>query len=96
MTYKPAVMRHQWRQCWGPLTPYQLIDLLAQAHNRQSDYASTWGLRPINSWLTAHKRLLVRYQQGLSLRLDLLPFDAKAAALQLQGQGIWAELPRWS
>lgn len=76
--------------CWGPLSRYQLIDALAKAHNRHEDYCARWGYRGTDAYLVAHKQLLIRHGQGLTLRLDALPFHAQRVAEQIQIQGIWA------
>ena len=74
---------------WGPLSRYQLIDALAKAHNRHEDYCARWGRRGTDAYLVAHKQLLVRYSQGLTLRLESLPFHAQRVAEQIQIQAVW-------
>lgn len=75
---------------WGPLSRYELIQALAHAHNRHEDYCARWGLRGTNAYLVAHHQLRARYQQGLTLRLDRLPWHAQQVAQQIQIQSVWA------
>jgi hypothetical protein len=89
-------IRRDVASCWGPLSPRQLIDALAEAHNRHEAYCATWGHRGTDAYLVAHKRLLVRCREGLTLRLDQLPWHAEQVARQIQEQGLWAVLPRWA
>lgn len=75
---------------WGPLSPQQLIEALAQAHNRHADYCARWGRRNTHAYLVGHLLLWDRHRQGLTLQLCRLPWHAQQAAAQLQLQGVWA------
>ncbi|QNG26079.1 hypothetical protein [Synechococcus sp. HK01-R] len=75
---------------WGPLSRYQLIKALADAHNRHEDYCARWGCRGTDAYLVAHQQLRSRYQQGLTIRLSALPWHAQQVAQRIQLQGVWA------
>jgi hypothetical protein len=74
------------RECWGPLTPTDLLCRLAAEHNWVSSEASRWGRHPSHAALIAWEGLRKQYSAGQPLNPAGLPFHAQRVTARLQLQ----------
>jgi hypothetical protein len=85
-TNKAMGTRINRRECWGPLTPTDLLRKLAAEHNWVSSEASGCGRHPSHAALIAWDGLGKQYRAGKPLNPARLPFHAQRVTARLQLQ----------
>ncbi len=73
-------------ECWGPLTPTDLLRKLAAEYNWTCGEAARWGRHPSAAALIAWQELREHYRAGQPLNPSRLPFHAQRITERLQLQ----------
>lgn len=83
-TIAPHSRRIGRPECWGPLTPTDLLLLLAAEYNWECDASARRGMHPSAAALIAWQMLREDYRTGGPLRVSRLPFHARRITERLQ------------
>lgn len=76
--------RKERRECWGPLTPTDLLRKLAAEYNWACDNAARWGHHASPAALIAWEMLGKQYRAGKPLNPQRLPFHAQRITERIQ------------
>ena len=76
--------RSERPECWGPLTPSDLLRKLAAHYNWDCSKSAQWGMHPSPAALIAWQELKKDYSAGRPLRAHLLPFHAQRITERIQ------------
>lgn len=71
-------------ECWGPLTPTDLLRKLAAEYNWSCGAAARLGMHPSPAALIAWQELNEQYRAGRPLNPSRLPFHAQRITERIQ------------